>query len=482
MITCSCCNSCFYGLIMMRIMRALSFLLLLAVPVLVSAQLSKPITRDEHIHDQRNKFLNREAHEDTQATPEIDEESLANTQCPIDLELRWQAEVSSSIYSTPVIADINMDGKQEIVVPSFVHYLEVLEGVDGERLPGWPVFHKSSAHTSPVMVDYNRDGIREIALADYNGEILFFHEPLLNLPQQHQDAHNVTDEDVRRQQGQQAQLQAHHEAYVAHIRANHNASALTEEQKKLWGDFLDLRRDLIPAAALERAKAAVWANETDSKEIEQVAQNLTVAPAATGGVDHHRDATHLTDEDLRRREAQLARLREREQNFVKYMRATAAASAEGQVAAPPAPEQQKLLEEFLELRRDLLPRDAVEKARAALGLPPSPPPPASPLAGAAAEADCDDTLCSAKGHDHPAGGGGAGGAPAGNATGGSGDGGLAAHTAFAGGEAGAASVPIPGGVAADEANDVQLQKKIMEDQWAAWHTEAGPFSDLLSPP
>jgi hypothetical protein len=29
------------------------------------------------------------------------------------------------------------DGKLEVVVPSFVHYLEVLEGSDGDKLPGW---------------------------------------------------------------------------------------------------------------------------------------------------------------------------------------------------------------------------------------------------------------------------------------------------------------------------------------------------------
>lgn len=28
------------------------------------------------------------------------------------------------------------DGKLEVVVPSFVHYLEVLEGTDGDKLPG----------------------------------------------------------------------------------------------------------------------------------------------------------------------------------------------------------------------------------------------------------------------------------------------------------------------------------------------------------
>jgi hypothetical protein len=28
------------------------------------------------------------------------------------------------------------DGKLEVVVPTFVHYLEVLEGSDGDKLPG----------------------------------------------------------------------------------------------------------------------------------------------------------------------------------------------------------------------------------------------------------------------------------------------------------------------------------------------------------
>eukprot|EP00850_Spirogloea_muscicola_P022864 SM000315S11901 [mRNA] locus=s315:111541:117447:- [translate_table: standard] len=107
--------------------------------------------------------------------PAIDEESLANTQCPRHVELRWQAEVSSSIYASPLIADINRDGKLEIVVPAFVHYLEVLDGADGEKLPGaWPAFHKSSVHTSPLLHDVNADGVQEIALATYNGEVLFF--------------------------------------------------------------------------------------------------------------------------------------------------------------------------------------------------------------------------------------------------------------------------------------------------------------------
>ncbi|KAK7382579.1 hypothetical protein VNO80_01489 [Phaseolus coccineus] len=122
----------------------------------------------------KNTFREREASDDSLGYPEIDEDALVNSKCPKNLELRWQTEVSSSIYANPLIADINSDGKLEVVVPSFVHYLEVLEGADGDKMPGWPAFHQSTVHSSPLLYDIDKDGVREIALATYNGEVLFF--------------------------------------------------------------------------------------------------------------------------------------------------------------------------------------------------------------------------------------------------------------------------------------------------------------------
>ncbi|XP_051130395.1 protein DEFECTIVE IN EXINE FORMATION 1 [Andrographis paniculata] len=122
----------------------------------------------------KNKFREREATDDSLGYPNFDEDELLNTQCPQHLELRWQSEVSSSIYASPLVADINSDGKLEVVVPTFVHYLEVLEGSDGDKLPGWPAFHQSTVHSSPLLYDIDKDGVREIALATYNGEVLFF--------------------------------------------------------------------------------------------------------------------------------------------------------------------------------------------------------------------------------------------------------------------------------------------------------------------
>ncbi|GLT37568.1 hypothetical protein SLA2020_118790 [Shorea laevis] len=128
-----------------------------------------------HADDSKpNKFRERRPTDDELGYPAIDEDALLNTQCPKNLELRWQTEVSSSIYATPLIADINSDGKLDVVIPSFVHYLEVLEGSDGDKMPGWPAFHQSTVHSSPLLYDIDKDGTREIALATYNGEVLFF--------------------------------------------------------------------------------------------------------------------------------------------------------------------------------------------------------------------------------------------------------------------------------------------------------------------
>jgi hypothetical protein len=57
-----------------------------------------------------NKFRERKATDDELGYPDIDEDALLNTQCPKKLELRWQTEVTSSVYATPLIADINRFG------------------------------------------------------------------------------------------------------------------------------------------------------------------------------------------------------------------------------------------------------------------------------------------------------------------------------------------------------------------------------------
>ncbi len=52
-----------------------------------------------------------------------DEDALVDT-CEANLALKWMTEVSSSVYATPLIHDLFSDGHKDIIVSTFVHYLE----------------------------------------------------------------------------------------------------------------------------------------------------------------------------------------------------------------------------------------------------------------------------------------------------------------------------------------------------------------------
>lgn len=146
-------------------------MLLLLLSRGLRAQLSQPLAHDSQVDEQANKFLQRDVSHSTDGGKGDEEELM---ECPLNVALSWMTEVSSSVYATPLITDLYSDGAKEIVVPSFVHYLEVLEGEDGASSSGWPAFHKSSTHTSPLLVDVDFDGVEDIAMATYDGQILFF--------------------------------------------------------------------------------------------------------------------------------------------------------------------------------------------------------------------------------------------------------------------------------------------------------------------
>ena len=71
---------------------------------------------------------------------EDEEPDLLRGSCPAGVSLRWAAEVSSSVYSAPLIADVYGEGTKQVVVPTFVHYLESLEARTRSR----------AAHATPA--------------------------------------------------------------------------------------------------------------------------------------------------------------------------------------------------------------------------------------------------------------------------------------------------------------------------------------------
>lgn len=86
------------------------------------------------------------------------------------------AETTSSIYATPLITDLYADGYKDIIVPSFVHYLEVFQGNNGAQASGFPAFHADKVHASPMLYDVDHDGIQDIMIITYNGEVRFYED------------------------------------------------------------------------------------------------------------------------------------------------------------------------------------------------------------------------------------------------------------------------------------------------------------------
>src|SRR5438270_6358156 len=68
---------------------------------------------------------------------------------------------SAGVFSTPVAADIDRDGQLDIVATSWDHHLHAWH-LNGQELPGFPVFLKDTSFSSPAIADIDHDGWPEI--------------------------------------------------------------------------------------------------------------------------------------------------------------------------------------------------------------------------------------------------------------------------------------------------------------------------------
>ena len=141
---------------------------------LAGAQISTPVASDDVFDVGANKFLTRSAQDSKSSPSPGDEDPDRSSQCPVDLEVLWQSAVGSSVYSTPLVTDLYSDGRPDVVVPSFVHEVDVLEGPTGAQSIGWPVNHRSTLHASPVMADCDFDGVLDIVVVTYSAEIVCY--------------------------------------------------------------------------------------------------------------------------------------------------------------------------------------------------------------------------------------------------------------------------------------------------------------------
>ncbi|MBF0478849.1 MAG: VCBS repeat-containing protein [Candidatus Omnitrophica bacterium] len=97
------------------------------------------------------------------------------------LLMGWPKNIDSSVSANPVIADINGDDVLDIVVADWAGTIHVWDK-NGVALPGWPRKLPSNKydyagyinHTSPAVADINNDGKKEIVICDSAGHVFIF--------------------------------------------------------------------------------------------------------------------------------------------------------------------------------------------------------------------------------------------------------------------------------------------------------------------
>ncbi|CAH3161509.1 unnamed protein product [Porites evermanni] len=101
--------------------------------------------------------------------------SLMAHDCHRNSDPIWQADVGSSpVVSSPLVADLNGDNVNDVLVTSFNGQVSVVDGRSGQELPGWPVnLPGKLLFAAPLLYDYDNDGMHEVLLATADGMVIF---------------------------------------------------------------------------------------------------------------------------------------------------------------------------------------------------------------------------------------------------------------------------------------------------------------------
>ena len=84
---------------------------------------------------------------------------------------RFSPLTSEATEASPVVADLDGDGRNDVVVGDENGGLAALSGADGAMLPGFPITVSAEAASTAALCDCDGDGRSEIALVDFGGTL-----------------------------------------------------------------------------------------------------------------------------------------------------------------------------------------------------------------------------------------------------------------------------------------------------------------------
>src|SRR5262245_31719179 len=90
---------------------------------------------------------------------------------PLWNHVRYTTDTAGASESSPVVADINGDGFNDIVCGGETGQLTALSGADGSVLPGFPIQLAGEIRGTPALADVDNDGKTEIVLAGWDKNI-----------------------------------------------------------------------------------------------------------------------------------------------------------------------------------------------------------------------------------------------------------------------------------------------------------------------
>jgi hypothetical protein len=85
--------------------------------------------------------------------------------------VRFSTLTTEATESSPVVADINGDGRPDVVIGDESGQLTAFSGADASILPGFPIRLGGEVRGTPALCDCDGDGMTEIVLADWDKNV-----------------------------------------------------------------------------------------------------------------------------------------------------------------------------------------------------------------------------------------------------------------------------------------------------------------------